>query len=205
MDRSRSPCCAARLGPATRSRLVLRRPMLWWQPCRSRVKLAFPPQLRMRASVLRVSGPHPSMRRRLLPSLLLLLALALPSGAAAATQRWAAPSGGSDDSLTPKQTLRKAEAVAAGRTAGGRELTPLLKELTTKLPALAGADRTRARRLLARPTPGETAANESGYTTAEQPPVCGVHFCVPFVATTVDAAPASYVQTMLGVFEEVYN
>ena len=145
------------------------------------------------------------MPRRLLPSLLLLLALGLPGGAAAATKRWDAPAAG-PDSLTPKQTLRKAEAVTAGRTGRGRELTPLLKQLATDMPALAGADRRRARRLLARPTLGETTSSEAGYTTAEQPPRCGAHFCVHYVGTTTDAPlSTSYVDTMLGVFEHVYE
>src|SRR5215212_1472894 len=145
------------------------------------------------------------MLRRLLPSLLLLLALALPSSALAATQRFDAPSAGGD-SLTPSQTLRKAEAVASGRSRD-RNLTPLLKDLAVKLPALRGADRTRARRLLARPTLGETAANETGYSVAEHnPPLCSAHFCVHWVDSSEDA-PVSmeYVQTMSAVFENVYN
>src|SRR3954468_8995709 len=205
MAGSRWPCCAARQAPATRSRWARERPMQWWQTSLSPVKLSPAPQLRWSASVYRVSGPHPYMRRRLLPSLLLLLALALPSGASAATQRWDAPSAG-PDSLTGKQALRKAEAVASGRAGNGRELTPLLKVVATRLPAMSAGDRARARRLLPRPTLGETASNEDGYTTAEHnPPLCSAHFCIHWVDTTTDVASPAYVQTMSAVFENVYD
>jgi hypothetical protein len=96
--------------------------------------------------------------------------------------------------------------VASGR-GHGRELTPLLKELAVKLPALEGKDRARARRLLTRPTIGDTAANEDGYTAPEHnPPLCSAHFCIHWVDTTVDAPPSiGYVQTMSAVFEHVYD
>src|SRR3954447_1210437 len=147
------------------------------------------------------------MPKRTLPLLAVVLALGLPSGASASIQHFGTVSYGSD-SLSPTQTLRKAEAVAAGRNSGrGYELTPLLKDLAVKLPALDGSDRTQARRLLARPTQGETAANESGYSVPEHnPPLCSAHFCIHWVDSTVDAPPSmSYVQTMSDVFENVYN
>src|SRR4051812_5831317 len=150
--------------------------------------------------------------RRLLPPLLLLLVVALPSSAGAAVYHLQSASA-SDKPVTPKQALRKAEAAVAGRTGQGRELTPLLKDLAVKLPALSGADRQRARRLLARPTLGETAPNEDGYSVAEHnPPLCSAHFCVHWVDTTADAPPGAapgivpdYVRTMSGVFEHVYD
>src|SRR3954451_3713461 len=145
------------------------------------------------------------MPKRTLPLLALLFALGIPGSGAASIQNFWTVSGGSD-SLSPKQTLRKAEAVAAGRSSGrGYELTPLLKALAVKLPALTGSDLTRARRLLARPTQGETAANEEGYTAPEQPALCSAHFCVHWVGSTADAPPSfGYVQTMSSVFEQVY-
>src|SRR3954447_14844807 len=147
------------------------------------------------------------MPKRTLPLLAVLFALGIPGAGAASIQHFGTVSGGSD-SLSPKQTLRKAEAVAAGRSSGrGYELTPLLKDLAVKLPALNGSDRSRARRLLARPTQGETAANESGYSVPEHtPPLCSADFCIHWVDSTVDAPPSmSYVQTMSDVFENVYN
>src|SRR4051812_26066675 len=128
------------------------------------------------------------MPKRTLPLLTLLFALGLPGAAAASIQHFDSVS---DTSATPsaKQTLHKAEAVAAGRTSGrGYELTPLLKDLAVKLPALDGSARPRARRLPARPTPGETAANESAYSVPEHtPPLCSAHFCIHWVDSTVDA------------------
>jgi hypothetical protein len=146
------------------------------------------------------------MLRRLLPPLLVLLALALPSGAGAAIEHFSAPPAG-DNSVTPKEALRKAEAAVSGRAGQGREVTPLLKDLAVKLPALDGADRKRARRLLARPTLGETATNEDGYTVGEHnPPLCSAHFCIHWVDSTADAPPSiAYVQTMSQVFENVYS
>lgn len=145
------------------------------------------------------------MPKRTLPLLALLFALGLPGAASASIQHFGTVSDGSD-SLSPKATLHKAEAAFAGR---GRstELTPLLKELAVKLPALQGADRTRARRLLARPTQGEAAANESGYSVPEHnPPLCSAHFCIHWVDSTADAPPSmQYVQQMSDVFENVYN
>src|SRR5690349_1155617 len=117
------------------------------------------------------------MLKRTLPLLALLFALGFPAAASASIQQFGTVSDGSD-SLSPKQTLQKAEAVVAGRRSGrGYELTPLLKQLAVKLPALQGSDRTRAQRLLARPTQGETAADESGYSVPEHnPPLCSAHF-----------------------------
>ncbi|MEA2427628.1 MAG: hypothetical protein QOF37_1256 [Thermoleophilaceae bacterium] len=155
------------------------------------------------------------MLRRSLPIfLLLLLAPALPASAGASIQQFGTLSAG-PDSLSPRQTLRKAEAVAAGRGgAGGRELTPLLKELAVKLPALGAGDRRRARGLLARPTLGEAAGNEQSYTVAEQTPLCSTHFCIHWVGTTNDAPPLTrsngnlwpdYVESMDTIFEHVYD
>ena len=146
------------------------------------------------------------MLRRLSPLPLLLAALAFPAGASASVQHFGTVASGGG-SLTPKQTLRKAAAVASGRAGKGRELTPLLKELAVALPALSGADLTRARRLLARPTIGDTSANESGYSVPEHdPPLCSAHFCIHWVDSTADAPPSlSYVQTMSDVFEHVYD
>src|SRR6476661_5622265 len=146
------------------------------------------------------------MLRRLLPPLLLLLVLALPSGAGAAMQHIATATA-TEQPTTPKQALRKAEAVASGRAGRGRELTLALKDLAVRLPELKGADRLRAQRLLARPTLGETASNEDGYTVAEHnPPLCSVHFCIHWVDSTADAPPSmNYVQTMSQVFENVYD
>ena len=131
---------------------------------------------------------------------LLALALLAPSALAAA-----APA--SDDLVDRSK--------AALRGAGdGRAVTPLLKDLAVALPKLSGADRKSAQRLLARPTRGEAGPNEEQYAVAEHsPPHCTANFCVHWVDTTADAPPLAddngnnvpdYVETMGGVFEEVF-
>ena len=149
-------------------------------------------------------------RRLLLP--LLALALLAPAAANAATF------GGHDqsvDSLSPRATLHKAgAALEKGRAVqNGTEVTPLLKQLALKLPALHGAERKRALTLLARPTRGQGSSSELEYETAEQQPLCSDHYCVHWVKTTPDAPPLTdsnhngvpdYVETMDGVFEHVY-
>src|SRR3954454_20163922 len=131
------------------------------------------------------------MPKRTLPLLAVVLALGLPSGASASIQHFGTVSHGSD-SLSPTQTLRKAEAVAAGRNSGrGYELTPLLKDLAVKLPALNGSDRSRGRRLLARPPQGESAATGGACPPPHaHPPLCSAHFCILWVDSTVDAPPS---------------
>jgi hypothetical protein len=151
------------------------------------------------------------MIRRLLP--LLALALLVPAGAQAATF------GGGDgslDTLSPRATLHKAgAALEKGRgVQDGTEVTPLLKQLALKLPALRGAERKRAVALLARPTQGQGSSSELEYETAEQKPLCSDHYCIHYVKTTDDAPPLSdanhngvpdYVETMDSVFEHVYE
>jgi hypothetical protein len=155
------------------------------------------------------------MHRRLPPLLFLLAALALaaPAGADAAMQRFEV-AGPADGATSPKAALRRAQAAVSGRSEA--DVTPLLKELAVALPRLKGGDRRRARRVLARPVIGETSASETPYQVPEHsPPHCTVHFCIHWVDTTVDAPPSAdtggvagvpdYVETMGGVFEDVYQ
>src|SRR4051812_3436810 len=153
------------------------------------------------------------MRRLLLP--ITLLALALPAGAQASTATFGGARAGTLDELSPSATLHKAgAALEKGRGVGdGSEVTPLLKQLALKLPGLSGSERKRALGLLARPTQGQGSSNELEYETAEQKPVCSDHYCIHYVKTTDDAPPLAdanhngvpdYVETMDGVFENVY-
>ena len=151
------------------------------------------------------------MLRRILPTIFLLV-LAAPPVANAAFERFGVP-GASDAPASPKATLRSAKAAVDGRS--DVEPTLVLKELALDLPRLGATDRRRARRLLARPTPGETAPSETGYSVPEHnPPFCTAHFCVHWVESTADAPPLddtngngvpNYVEKMGEVFEHVYD
>jgi hypothetical protein len=116
----------------------------------------------------------------------------------------------------PHAALWRVESVMRGDgVVTGREATPALKELATRLAALRGADRRRARRLLERPVAGHAQPGESAYAIAEHdPPLCSAHFCVHWVTATADAPPLAstlgdgvpdYVRTMDQVFEHVYE
>ena len=151
------------------------------------------------------------MLRRLLPTL--ALALVLPGAAQAASFGSAGPASAP---ASPKAALHKAQAAIAGRgVKAGAEVTLALKDLALSLPSLRGADRTRALRLLARPTQNEGSASELEYTVPEhKPALCSDHFCIHWVSTTEDAPPLTdsnhngipdYVETMDQVFEHVYD
>jgi hypothetical protein len=116
---------------------------------------------------------------------------------------------------SPRTTLHKANsALKSGQgVRNSSEVTPLLKQLAVTLPKLKGADRTRAARLLARPSIGQGASGELEYEVAEAKPVCSDHFCIHYVTSTADR-PAlkdsngngvpDYVESMSAVFEHVY-
>ena len=97
----------------------------------------------------------------------------------------------------------------------GLEVTPALKELATRLSALHGSERRRARRLLERPVPGKAQPGESAYQVPEHdPPLCSAHFCIHWVDSGADAPPLvstlgdgvpDYIRTMSQVFEHVYQ
>src|SRR3954447_20728678 len=157
------------------------------------------------------------MPRRLLPALLLLLAvLALPGMAGAAVRHIAPPAQPDSSPLSAKAALRKATAVSHGRgVERGFELTPLLKQVALKLPQLSGRDRWRATKLLARPTASGGSPGEPPYSVPEHsPPYCTAHFCVHWVTATQDAPPLAdsdhdgvpnYVETTASVFEHVHQ
>src|SRR5215208_3628080 len=117
------------------------------------------------------------------------------------------------DGKAPRGLLSRTEAALHGR-GDGRDVSALLKQVALALPHLEGADRARAYRLLARPTPGEGRGSEDEYRVPEHsPPHCTTHFCIHWVDSTSDAPDLTdangngvpdYVDTMAGVFEEVY-
>jgi hypothetical protein len=146
----------------------------------------------------------PESVRRSLPVLLACLALVVPATAAAGVRRHQAA-----------WVLDRAEAVRAGHgVKTGFELTPLLKELAARLPDLSAGDRTRARRLMARPTSGGAQPGEDEYSVPEHAPLCTAHFCIHWVSTTADAPPSEdanhdlipdYVETLSQVMENVHQ
>jgi hypothetical protein len=140
------------------------------------------------------------VRRQIGISLLLAgLALGLAGTANAATT----PQG---SSLSPREASRALERAtrlfaplrdASASSEGGERdsqrpahLTPVLLQLSRALPSLGPAQRRRARALLARPTEPQDPQGNS-YLVAEQPPFCTAHFCVHFVASSVDAPDLS--------------
>lgn len=133
-----------------------------------------------------------------------LAALALLPGSAAAA-------GGAGNRDRAQQALQRVEGLSRGigvRT--GRELTPALLELSRTKRSLDAAGRKRADSFLARPTDSESAPGHA-YSVSESPPECGVHFCIHWVSTSVDAPDQTdadangfpdYVDLMLQVFED---
>jgi hypothetical protein len=155
--------------------------------------------------------------RRLVLTLLSLLALAAP---AAADERVRASSTGAREEA--RDTLREAQALLDGRgVETGKELTPVLKDLAVRMKALPAAEEREARRLLLRPTRGQAQPGEEAYVAGTTEHVsCSAHFCVHWVTGDTrapdehdmppledgdtDGVP-DYVETMLGVFENVYS
>ena len=152
------------------------------------------------------------MTPRPLLALALAIALVAPAAADASSVHIATPGIGAD-SASPARTLSKAKAALAGR-GQSQEVTPLMKDLALKLPALRGSERRAALRILARPTQGQGSGGELEYEVAEHAPLCSVHYCVHYVTSTDDAPPLAdsngngvpdYVETMDQVFEHVYD
>jgi hypothetical protein len=114
-----------------------------------------------------------------------------------------------------ERALHKAEStLRGGSVKTGFEATPALKELAVRLPSLDGRERTRARRLLARPLAAGTRSGDIDFTVASHdPPFCSAHFCIHWVDSGVDAPPSyssladgvpDYIRTMSQVFEHVH-
>src|SRR4051812_27940205 len=107
------------------------------------------------------------MTRRFL--LLLALGLALLVAAVPAFARdvsFGHVRAASAEPKSPQAVLVNAERVLQGR-GRGQEPSLVLRELATRLDALHGSERTRARRILMRPTQGEVSEGEQGYAVPE--------------------------------------
>jgi hypothetical protein len=109
-----------------------------------------------------------------------------------------------------------AEAVVHGHAGMyGHDLSPLLKELAVRMRVLTGMQKREAQGLLERPTMGQTAPGEDGYTVPEHnPPYCSLHYCIhwvdsgpdaPSLADTNNNGVPDYVEMADGVMEHVYQ
>ena len=156
------------------------------------------------------------MRRHLgtLPAALLLVLASTAAFAGAAGAHpapdpggRAAPAAVDHRSAQAEAALAKVKAIFAGNHAPARtaaaeapDVTMALRDLALLKGSLSAADRKQANAFLARPTDG-IPADPDGYTTLEAPPVCGVHVCVHYVTTTVDAATPQFVTDTLTTLE----
>ncbi len=124
-----------------------------------------------------------SRRARLVGTVAVLAAIAVPAAAQAATsaQRQA------------DRALQRASALYAGPASSPdpREATLILRDLVLRLDDLSPAERARAESLLARPDDGAADPDQQGYSVPAAQPLCSEHFCLHWVATSHDApAPA---------------
>jgi hypothetical protein len=94
-----------------------------------------------------------------------------------------------------------------------RDLTSTLSVLSRSLSRLGPVERRHAAALLARPTDSPD-PDGSSYAVDEEPPLCSAHFCVHYVASTVDAPNPTdsdgdgvpdYVTQVAAVAEAVYG
>jgi hypothetical protein len=90
---------------------------------------------------------------------------------------------------TTKQLIRQVKQALRASPGAPTDLTPILKQLSVRLPGLEGSQRRQAHSLLARPTDGSTDPQDNGYDVPEAPasPYCTAHFCVHWVASGADA------------------
>jgi Bacterial Ig-like domain len=165
---------------------------------------------------------HPTLfstgaRLPLRPTLIAIAVLLTAAPAAADEPVRASSAGARADA---RETLAEARALFDGRgVATGKELTPVLKDLSVRLKALPSSEQREARAILARPTSGQEQAGEEPYSSkATEHRLCSVHFCIhwitrpdgvedddvpPLASADGDDIP-DYVQTMSAVFENVH-
>lgn len=100
---------------------------------------------------------------------------------------------------------RAADVLDGGPAATSTSATLALRDLFTSLPALEPADRSRAGRLLARPTDRGRDSHGDGYTTSSRRKCSGA-LCLHWVTSTEDAPPdRAWVDKTLSVLERVWR
>jgi hypothetical protein len=118
-----------------------------------------------------------------------------PPGQVAPTAALAAAEQALEPGTAAGATATQEPAVASAATA---DPSLALRDLALAMPRLEGADRRRAKELLARPTDGRDRLGDS-YGAPEAEPYCSAHFCVHYVTTTKDAPDLTDVGGMQGV------
>jgi Family of unknown function (DUF6055) len=152
--------------------------------------------------------------RQIGTSLLLAGLLLGMTGAASASAAGATPLSNRDATEALHRATRLLEAPGSHTSAAGKQkqLTTTLLALSRSLNSLEPAQRRHAEALLARPTDSPD-PDGSAYAVKEQPPLCSAHFCVHYVASTVDAPDLSdgngngipdYVEQVSATSEAVY-
>lgn len=137
--------------------------------------------------------PHPT-RSLLAAALGFLLVLTLPTSVGAARAPWdqTQPIGytraEAKNVLQRARTLMRNGPAPTPARAASSDLTMTLRDLHLARPALTGADRRAADRLLARPS-------------SAQPPRCSAHFCVHYGSGTT----LSWANTTLATLEQVWS
>ncbi len=133
------------------------------------------------------------LSRRIVGLIAALVALLIPVGLSSARETTEPSLGVAPEASISKRqaigALQRATALVAGQAPqGGRELTIALRDLAIAVPRLSGADKRRAKALLARPTDGLSDPQGDGYTAslADQRSVCSANFCVHYVVSTGD-------------------
>jgi hypothetical protein len=144
--------------------------------------------------------PHPT-RSLLAAALGCLLVLAVPGSVGAAGGRAEAQPNGfsraaAQDVLHHARSLMRTGRSSTASRPASSDLTMALRDLHLARPALTGADRRAADRLLSRATPAGNAR-----ASAALPPRCSTHFCVHYGPGTT----LSWANTTLATMEHVWS
>ena len=129
----------------------------------------------------------------------LLLVLACAPAAGAAPRAHTAAEQRAEASLEQAQQLLDGHGVHTGR-----EVTPALHNLATRIRHLRGDDHEQAVALLSRPTDADAPADEA-YTMPELPPLCDANFCVHSVGSGPDAPSTGMAALVLAEADAVRN
>ncbi len=135
-------------------------------------------------------GAIESRGRLIAAALVAAVALALPATASADAGPGQPPPAAAleaaEQALTPGITPADSVPGPAPATPASADPSLALRDLAHALPRLEGAERRRAKAILARPTDNRDPIGDS-YSVPEAAPYCGAHFCVHYVTSSKDA------------------